>query len=116
MDIPLRRESVWEKSGGKQKGVFVTAEDDGPGFENTKDIYTLYGDTPKRSKPSVRGRFNSGEKEFLAVATEATVETVGKTVIFESKGTRRQKSSDRTKGTKISARLLWKKSANGTFF
>jgi hypothetical protein len=57
------------------RGVWLTVVDDGPGFSNEKDIYTLYGSTPKRSCTSVGGRFNIGEKQLIASAVESKVVT-----------------------------------------
>ena len=66
----------------EEAGARVIVEDDGLGFSNVSDAYTLMGDTAKRMDPERRGRFNMGEKEVLCVATWATVETVGSTVEF----------------------------------
>ena len=66
----------------------ITVTDDGPGFRDIADAYTLMGPTPKRVNPTKRGRFNVGEKEIISVASEATIETVGRTVVFPSDGGR----------------------------
>ena len=70
----------------EEAGVRVIVEDDGPGFRNVSDAYTLMGDTAKRMDPERRGRFNLGEKEVLCVAAWATVETVGSMVEFPEGG------------------------------
>ena len=36
----------------------VTVSDDGPGFADIADAYTLLKSTPKRRDPAKRGRFN----------------------------------------------------------
>ena len=36
----------------------ITVEDDGPGFADIADAYTLMKPTPKRADPKKRGRFN----------------------------------------------------------
>ena len=41
--------------------VTISVEDDGPGFRNLKDAYTLFGATYKQANPELRGRFNLGE-------------------------------------------------------
>src|SRR3990167_5518450 len=49
--------------------------DDGKGFKDHKDIFTLYKDSDKRVDPEMRGRFNLGEKQFFAVADSGTIRT-----------------------------------------
>ena len=53
----------------------VWINDDGEGFLNYKDIFTMYRHSYKRSLPDKRGRFNLGEKQFFAVAIDGTVKT-----------------------------------------
>src|SRR5438132_9807071 len=45
------------------RGVLLTVADDGPGFSNERDIWTLFASTGKRSAAGVSGRFNVGEKQ-----------------------------------------------------
>ena len=91
----------------KKAGVQIIVEDDGLGFSNVSDAYTLMGDTVKRMNPERRGRFNMGEKEVLCVATWATVETVGSTVEFPESGGRLVKRNRRRRGTRITAMMPW---------
>ena len=81
--------------------VEITVLDDGPGFANIRDAYTLMGATKKRLDPNKRGRFNLGEKEIVSVADEARVETVGTTVEFPLSGGRREIRNSRERGTLI---------------
>ena len=90
-----------------QAGVRVIVEDDGPGFRNVSDAYTLMGDTAKRMDPERRGRFNMGEKEVICVAVWATVETVGSTVEFPEDGGRLVRPNRRRRGTRITAMMPW---------
>ena len=92
-------------AGPSQRGVWITVEDDGPGFGNPSDIYTLYGPTPKKGDPKTRGRWNSGEKEFLSIAREATVETTNCSVHFGKGRVVRKKGI--SQGTRIKALLPW---------
>ncbi len=66
----------------------LVVRDDGAGFTNIDDAWTLMGHTPKRLNPTVRGRFNIGEKEILSVADEATIRTAGKIIRFPKNGGR----------------------------
>lgn len=85
----------------------ITVEDDGPGFADVRDAYTLMGDTPKRADPRKRGRFNLGEKEFLSVAVSAEIQTKGQTVTFPESGGREIKTNRRRRGTLITADMPW---------
>ena len=51
----------------------IRVADNGPGFANIADAWTLMAPTPKRHAPAKRGRFDMGEKELVAVAVEAAL-------------------------------------------
>lgn len=94
----------------EQRGLAVwTVEDDGPGFSDIADAWTIWGWTPKRGQPDVRGRFNLGEKEIISIAKWATVETSGTTVEFPEEGQyssgRVIHNKGRTRGTLITVAL-----------
>ena len=93
----------------KTRGIVeVIVEDDGNGFIDITDSYTLMKPTQKQSNPLVRGRFNLGEKELLSIARDATIETVGHTVSFPSGGGRVHKKNKRQKGTIVIAHVRGK--------
>jgi len=85
----------------------LIVEDDGPGFRNASDAYTILGSTYKRARPDLRGRYNLGEKEIIAIAKSATIETTGIRIIFAENGERREETTNRTKGTLIKLVLPW---------
>ena len=88
--------------------TMVTVSDDGPGFSNVADAYTLMGRTAKRRQPIKRGRFNIGEKDVISVAIEAEVETVGHTVSFPPTGSSREVTANsRRKGTVVKVLMPW---------
>ena len=89
------------------KATMIIVEDNGPGFSDIADSYTLMSHTSKRLHPTKRGRFNMGEKEVISVAIEAEVETVGQTVTFPAKGSRKTISNSRTKGTVVRVLMPW---------
>ena len=91
----------------KEAGVEVVVEDDGPGFRDIRDAYTLMGDTPKRLDPERRGRFNMGEREILSIALWAVIETPGSTVEFPETGGRTVRKNRRRQGTKVTAMMPW---------
>ena len=88
--------------------TMVTVEDDGPGFDDIADAYTLMGHTGKRLHPTKRGRFNVGEKYVISVAIQAEVETVGLTVKFPP-GSREVTENSRAKGTVVRVLMPWNK-------
>ena len=87
----------------------IRVEDDGPGFADIADAWTLMKHTPKRENPSQRGRFNLGEKELVSVAAEALIETAGNTVHFPRMGGRVVTPNERQRGTVITALMPWPK-------
>ena len=60
--------------------IHVTVKDDGNGFRDIKEVYTLFADSYKRTDPTKRGRFNLGEKQFVIACEEASIKS-GKYVI-----------------------------------
>ena len=93
--------------------TMVTVQDDGPGFSDITDAYTLMGHTRKRLSPTKRGRFNVGEKDVISVAIEAEVETVGHTVIFPPEGSRTEATNSRTRGTVVRVLMPWNAEQSG---
>ena len=87
--------------------TLLEVTDDGPGFADIADAWTLLKPTPKRMDPNKRGRFNLGEKEVLSVALEARVETAGHTVDFPRLGSRLHAPNTRERGTCLTALMPW---------
>lgn len=87
--------------------TLITVSDDGPGFANPEHAYTLMAPTPKRSDPTKRGRFNTGEKEAISVAIEASIITKGTTISFPETGGRTVTSNDVEIGTTVSMVMPW---------
>ena len=85
--------------------IEIMVEDDGAGFRDIDDAFTIMAPTIKRLNAVVRGRFNIGEKEILSVSEEGTVETVGTTIHFPKEGGREVTPNNRTKGTIVSATI-----------
>jgi len=96
--VTMRKTSTQEH----EEVVEIIVEDDGAGFRDIDDAFTIMAPTIKRLNAVVRGRFNIGEKEILSVAEEGTVETVGTTIHFPKEGGREITPNDRTKGTIVS--------------
>ena len=89
------------------EGTLVVVRDNGAGFANIKDVWTLLGTNPKRRLVNKRGRFNSGDKEVLAVAIWAKVETAGFTIEFPEAGGRTSRKNKRKSGTVFSVMMPW---------
>lgn len=96
----------------KGRGLVVTVSDDGPGFSDEKDIWTIFS-SGKRDDPTKRGRLGRGLKELISVASEAEVLTAGKRIVFEWKSGTLKRTARRkeTAGTTVTATVpSWTKS------
>ena len=67
----------------------------------------LRNETAKRTDPAKRGRFNLGEKEIIAVALSAEIETTGTTVSFPAEGGRTTAPNGRVRGTRVRVTMPW---------
>ncbi len=95
------------KSTDVRKAI-LTTYDNGRGFSNIADAWTLMGHTAKRGEPTVRGRFNIGEKEIISVAIYAKVQTSGKIINFPKSGGRIIKDAiNPMQGTMVDCWLPW---------
>ena len=53
--------------------INVLIQDNGKGFRNISDVWTLYNPSYKRSNSNQSGRYNLGDKQFFAVARKGYV-------------------------------------------
>lgn len=88
--------------GGNESEVMFSITDNGDGFKDYRDIYTLYKDSYKRVNPEQRGRFNLGEKQFFAIAKRGVIKTRKIMVEFDDSG-RTETEIPKHKGTTITA-------------
>ena len=88
---------------GRGKATLTVTDDNPEGFKFIEHAYTLFADSTKKSDPEKRGRFNLGEKLFLAVCDEATIWTTKGLVTFDKSGRTLDKKDKREFGTKITA-------------
>ena len=93
------------KKEGRNPAV-ITVEDDGAGFRDLRDAYTLFAPTPKRGNPDVRGRFNLGEKELASIAKEMVIESTKGGVKFKD-GKRSRINKKREVGTLVTVVVNW---------
>lgn len=92
-------QNAWDAPGVKTVRVTLkalngtTAEllviDDSPeGFTNLEHAFTLFAESGKKADPSLRGRFNLGEKLVLSICKSASIVTRKGTVAFGDDGSR----------------------------
>jgi len=84
----------------------VQVYDDGAGFKDIVDAWTLMKHTSKRSNPGVRGRFNLGDKELISVAIDAVIRTSDQRITFPVEGGRFVEPFPCT-GTQVRATMPW---------
>lgn len=100
--------AVTLKHSANPRGVYLTVADDGAGFANERDIWTLFGSTAKRGETGVSGRFNMGDKQLIALARQATVKTNNLTVVFaDGKRDVTRHRSPVVQGTIVEAIMAW---------
>lgn len=89
--------------GGVPK-VRVAVLDNSPnGFADLSHAYTLFAESVKKTNPEQRGRFNVGEKLFLARCDEAEIISTTGHVRFNAEGTRTSGRQRRDAGTLLTA-------------
>lgn len=87
----------------KPFSTLIITDDSDDGFHDLSHAYTLYAESKKKDDPNKRGRFNVGEKLFLALCRKASIISTKGTVIFSETGNRSQNSKKQEKGTTITA-------------
>lgn len=82
----------------------LTVEDDDPnGFSDMAHAFTLFAESEKKGDATKRGRFNLGEKLVLSVCRSATIESVGRSVVFNEAGDRAEFKNKRLEGSCFTA-------------
>ena len=90
-----------ENSQTGNREILITVSDDGDGFRDVKDVYTLYKDSYKRTNSKQRGRFNLGDKQFFAVALQGAVYTGNNIVTFYDDKRDVKSANNVIKGVKV---------------
>ncbi len=86
----------------KKGQIVVEITDNGNGFRDERDIYTLFKDSYKRVNKNQRGRYNLGEKQFFARAVSGWVKTK-KTLVEFQKDTRKTTEIPEFQGAQVHA-------------
>lgn len=89
---------------GKGWTKVVVEDDSSTGFDDLAHAFTLFAESKKKGDPSLRGRFNLGEKLVLSLCRTAEVSSTSGTIIFDETG-RRHSRKRREKGTTFSGVL-----------
>jgi hypothetical protein len=109
--------NAWDAPGVTEVNVYLRAVegralvdlsvvDNSPeGFLDLEEARTLFAPSRKKSDPTQRGRFNLGEKLFLALCTEARITSMRGSLIFSEDGSVSRSRQFREIGTEVSARL-----------
>jgi hypothetical protein len=103
-ESPTEVEIEFFKAVGKPQARIVIT-DNGPGFKDLADAYTLFAPSYKKDNAQKRGRFNMGEKQVLAISKELCIHTTTGTVTFNHEGRKVSKRKKRHSGTEVSAVL-----------
>lgn len=86
--------------------AWVTVIDDAPeGFYDLRHAYTMFANTRKRTDPSKRGRFNMGEKQVLALCSDARIVTTKGSIKFLQNGERKTGREKRNAGSIFTATI-----------
>lgn len=76
------------------KAIIEVADDSPEGFRDISHAFTLFAPTYKRAEPEKRGRYNTGEKQSIALCEWARIKTTKGTIIFDRSG--RKHSREKT--------------------
>jgi hypothetical protein len=93
-----------DKLAGRPRATIRVEDNSTHGFIDLSHAWTMFAPSTKAADPELRGRFNVGEKLFLALAIEATIETTTGGVVFDQKG-RRKTRATRDRGTLVNAEV-----------
>jgi len=88
---------------GRPLADLVIVDDSPTGFADISHAFTLFGESVKRSDPTLRGRFNLGEKMVLALCDRAEITSTTGRVVFEGDSRREFPRTRRPSGTEFRA-------------
>lgn len=87
---------------GRSQCVLRIEDNSTAGFQNLAHSWTLFAESEKKGDPEKRGRFNLGEKLFLALCESAEISSTTGTVRFDKNG-RHLGRKKRPQGTVVEA-------------
>lgn len=86
--------------------VIVKVTDDGVGFVDINDAFTMYKHSYKRKYKNKIGKFNLGEKQFFVLCEYGYVKSRNKMIEFQGEQ-RIEDDTDQPKGTVVYAEFKW---------
>ena len=95
-----RVEVVLEPEEGVPHATIVVRDDSPKGFIDISHAWTVFAESSRKSYPTLRGRFDLGEKLVLALCTEASIISTKAAVMFDSRG-RSSMRARRPQGTEF---------------
>jgi hypothetical protein len=90
---------------GEAKAFLKIVDDSPTGFTDLAHSFTLFAESAKKSDPTLRGRFNFGEKLVLALCQTASIATTTGTVVFDDTGRHDFPRRKRSAGTEFAATI-----------
>jgi hypothetical protein len=90
---------------GLPKVEIVCVDNSTHGFRDLNDARTLFAPSYKKGTAEQRGRFNVGEKLFLALCEHAEITSTGGRIVFDESGRFIQGRLTRDSGTEVKARM-----------
>lgn len=81
-----RVEVVLEPEEGVPHATVVVRDNSPKGFVDISHAWTVFAESSRKAYPTLRGRFDLGEKLVLALCTEASIISTKAAVMFDSRG------------------------------
>ena len=98
---------------GEAKAVLKITDDSPTGFTDLAHSFTLFAESAKKTDPTLRGRFNLGEKLVLSLCQNASIASTSGTVIFDETGRHDFPRRKRAAGTEFTATIAMSRAELG---
>ncbi len=94
-----RVDVVLTKPNAKGKVALTCTDNSSDGYRDLSEAHTLFGSSSKKADPTLRGRFNAGEKFCLVMCDSATVTSTTGQIQFLANGSRKENKTKTDRGT-----------------
>src|SRR5208283_2684856 len=78
------------------KSTLTCTDNDPDGYRNLDEAHTMFGSSAKKVDPTMRGRFNAGEKQVVVMCESAKVTSTTGQVVFLANGKRKETDEVKT--------------------
>ena len=78
------------------KSTLTCVDNDPDGYRNLDEAHTIFGSSAKKQDPTMRGRFNAGEKQVVVMCESAKVTSTTGQVVFLANGKRKETDEVKT--------------------